>query len=58
LIQDGPDEAAEFSGNSRDSNMSVFALIEVPELFGEAMLGFDGNSDDSRRLSLASSVHD
>jgi hypothetical protein len=34
VIQHCPDEAAEFSGDSRDGNVSVIALIEVPELFG------------------------
>ena len=57
LTQDSPDKATEFSGDSSDSNVSVFALIEVPGLFGETMLGFENNCDNSRRLSLASSVH-
>jgi hypothetical protein len=56
LVQDGPDEAAEFSGDGGNGNVTMFSLIEVPELFVESVLGFEGNSDDSGRLSLSSSV--
>jgi hypothetical protein len=56
LIEYGPDKAAEFSGNSGNSNVSMFALVEVPELFVESVLSFDG--DNGWRLTLATSVED
>jgi hypothetical protein len=58
LIQDGPDEATEFSGDGGNGNVAVFALIQMPELFVEPVLGFQGNGNDRRRLSLTSSVQD
>ena len=58
MIQDGPDEATEFSGDGSDGDVTVFALVEVPEFFVETILGFEGNGDDIRWLSLAASVED
>ncbi len=56
--EDGPDEAAEFSGNGGDGNMSVFSLIKPEELLGESVLGFEGDSDDVRRLPLPAPIED
>jgi hypothetical protein len=58
LIENGPDKAAEFSGDGRDRNVSVFTLVEVPELFVETVLGFEGNGDNSRWLTLSAPVED
>ena len=57
-MQDRPDEAAEFSGHSGDGDVAMFTLVETPELFIEAMLSFQGDSNDVRWLSLASSAQD
>jgi hypothetical protein len=58
LNQDCPDEATEFSGDSGDSDVAMFALIEVPELFVESVLSFECNGNDVGGLPLATAVED
>ena len=36
--------------------MTMFAMIEPPELFVESVLGFDGDGDDGGGLTLTASV--
>jgi hypothetical protein len=38
--------------------MTVFALVKSPELLVETMLGFHGDGDDGRGLTLAASFQD
>ncbi len=38
--------------------MTVFTLVEMPELFVETMLSFEGNSHDGRWLTLTPTVND
>jgi hypothetical protein len=54
----GPDETTEFTGNSCNGDVPVFALVKTPELFVETMLSFESDSDDIRRLTLSSAVQD
>ena len=38
--------------------MTMLALIEVPELFVETVLGLESDRNDGKRLSLTTSVQD
>ena len=38
--------------------MSMFAMIESPELFVESVLGLDRNGDDIGGLALSSTIQD
>lgn len=58
IVQDSPDKATEFSGDSCNSDVAMLALIESPELFVESVLGFESNSNDGWVLSLSPSVQD
>ena len=41
--EDGPDEAAEFSGDGRDGHVTMFAPIKPEELVDQTELGLHGN---------------
>ena len=56
--EDGPDEAAQFSGDCRDSNMTMFAFIKPKKFVDQTELGLHGNGNDLRWLSLPSSFED
>ena len=57
-VEYSPDKAAELPGNGGDSDMTVLALVKAPELLVEAMLGFKGDGDNGRGLSLPATVQD
>ena len=57
-VQDGPDEAAEFSRCGGDGDMTMFALIQATELFVESVLGFECDGNNSRGLTLTPTVED
>ena len=49
-FQDSPNKTAEFSGDSGNGNMTMFALVETPELFVEPVLGLESNGNNGWRL--------
>lgn len=54
-IQDRPDEAGEFSATTAMLTSGKY-VIEVPELFWQAILVCGGICDTGRRLCAAASV--
>ena len=56
--EDGPDEAAEFSGDGRADDVTVFAFVEPEELVDPTKLGLHGDGNDLGRLSLTSALED
>ena len=57
-FQYSPHKPTELSGDGGDGNVPMFSLVESPELFVETVLGFYGDGDDSRGLTLATSLQD